>query len=326
MVEASYVAFSPIESFHNILHKIVNKPNLFYDFFMKKLLITGASGFLSWNIIQKAKSDWMILGTFLSHSANISGCTLIKVELTKFNNLKQLFNQTKPNAVIHTAAISDANFCQKNRSESYKINTKASINIAGLCSDFKIPCLFTSSDLIFDGLNPPYREEDEPSPVNAYGEQKALAEAGMKDRYPPTIICRMPLMFGDPGPVAATFMQPLIKAMTSGVEIKLFVDEHRTPISGIDAAEGLMMALDKLPGIIHLGGAERISRYEFGQLVSKVFQIRQAILNPCRQKDLSLPAPRPADVSFDSSKARALGFQSNSLRAELERLRDVTKV
>ena len=293
---------------------------------MKKLLITGASGFLGWNIIQKAKSDWMISGTFLSHYANISDCTLIKIDLSKFNNLKQLFNQTKPNAVIHTAAISDANFCQKNRSESYKINTKASINIAGLCSDFEIPCLFTSSDLIFDGLNPPYREDDEPSPVSTYGEQKVLAELGMKDRYPETVICRMPLMFGYPGPVAISFIQPLIKAMKSGIEVDLFIDEYRTPVSGENAAEGIMVALNKMPGVIHLGGAERISRYEFGNLLLKIFKIQHAKLNPIRQRDLNLPAPRPSDVSLDSSKAMVLGFQPNTIKTGLEYLRDMIEV
>jgi dTDP-4-dehydrorhamnose reductase len=88
---------------------------------MKKLLITGASGFLGWNIIQSAKSDWIIFGTFLTHPLDTSDCKLIKIDLTNFHYLKQLFNQIKPNAVIHTAAISDTNFCQKNRSVSYKI-------------------------------------------------------------------------------------------------------------------------------------------------------------------------------------------------------------
>lgn len=290
---------------------------------MKRLLITGASGFLGWNIIQRAKSDWIITGTFLSHSVNISDCNLIKVDLTNFHDLKQLFNQIQPNAVIHTAAITDANFCQKNPLESYRINTEASINIAGLCSDLGIPCLFTSSDLIFDGLNPPYSENDEPSPVSLYGEQKAKAESGMKARYPDTVICRMPLMFGDAGPVAESFIQPLLTAIHSGIEVNLFVDEYRTPVSGRNAAEGMMIALNKLSGIIHLGGLERISRYEFGKMLVKLFKIEHAKFNPLKQKDINMPAPRPSDVSLDSSKAMRLGFKPNTIKIELEYLQKV---
>ena len=290
---------------------------------MKKLFITGASGFLGWNLCQKAKSDWEIFGTFLSHPLNIQDITLFKVDLTKYDELKGLFGQVKPGAVIHTAAITDPNFCHKNRSISRKINTEASINMAGLCSDIGIPYLFISSDLVFNGLNPPYAEEDEPSPVSYYGEHKALAESGIKDRYPPAVICRMPLMFGDPGPVATSFIQPLIKAMTEGNEVNLFVDEFRTPVSGKDAAQGLMIALDKLPGIIHLGGAERISRYEFGKLLADTFKIRHAKLNACKQEDVKMAAARPPDVSLESSKAMGLGFKPGSLIDELEELRDV---
>jgi dTDP-4-dehydrorhamnose reductase len=290
----------------------------------KRLLITGASGFLGWNLCEVAKKEWTVLGTVFSHSVAILDITLLRVDLTKFERLKELFRQVKPDAVIHTAAVTDPDFCQQNRTFSHAINTEASINIAGLCSDLGIPCLFTSTDLVFNGLDPPYAEEDEPSPLSVYGEQKVLAECGMRDRYPSTVICRLPLMFGDPGPVARSFIQPLIQALKSGSEVNLFVDEFRTPVSGKDAAEGLMLALTQLPDIIHLGGAERISRYEFGQLLSKVLlRMPHAKLNPCRQKDLELPAPRPRDVSLDSSKAMALGFKPNALRAELENLRHV---
>ena len=81
---------------------------------MKTLLVTGASGFLGWNICQRAKSDWTIFGTIYSHSANIPGVALVKIDLTIFNDLKKLFREAKPAAVIHTAALSDPNFCQEN--------------------------------------------------------------------------------------------------------------------------------------------------------------------------------------------------------------------
>jgi dTDP-4-dehydrorhamnose reductase len=285
---------------------------------VKKLLITGASGFLGWNLIQHAKSEWTIIGTFFSHPLKIPGVTLFRVDLTRFKDLKNLFHEARPDAVIHTAAISDPNFCQQNQKNTHKINTEAAINIAGLCADRKIPCLFTSSDLVFDGLNPPYNEKDEPSPVSHYGEQKVLAEQGMKKRYPKIVICRMPLMFGDPGPVAKSFIQPMIRQMKAGIEINLFVDEFRTPVSGKDAAQGLIIALNRMPRVIHLGGSERISRHAFGQLLIDVLQIRDAKLNPCQQKDLNLPAPRPPDVSLDSSKATDLGFRPNPLADELK--------
>ena len=314
--------YSDLRINSQILMKSQKRKDSDLSYKMKRLLITGISGFLGWNISQIFESDWKVWGTYFLHPLTIPHLTLAKVDLTLFKDLKSLFNEVKPDAVIHTAAATDPNFCQQNRALSHNINTQVPINIAGLCSDLDIPCLFTSSDLVFNGLEPPYSEDDEPSPISFYGEQKVMAETGMKDRYPSAVICRMPLMFGNPGPVATSFIQPMLHAIRSGKTINLFTDEFRTPVSGRDAAKGLLIALDKLPGMIHLGGPERISRFEFGRLLCESLGLSNVRLNPCRQKDLKMSAPRPPDVSLDSSKARDLGFNPKSLKEELKALRN----
>lgn len=284
---------------------------------MKKLLITGASGFLGWHLCQLSKQEWEVYGTYFSHSLEIPGIKMLKANLTDFQELQRIFSDVKPAGVIHTAAHSQPNFCQTHPEESHAINVIASCNIAGLCADNSIPCVFTSTDLVFDGLNAPYREIDAVCPVNLYGEQKAIAEAGMLDRYPMTAVCRMPLMFGAVTPTAKSFIQPFIQTLKAEEELSLFIDEFRTPVSGTTAAKGLLLALEKVNGIIHLGGKERISRYDFGQLLVEVFQLPTSRLKACRQQDVKMAAPRPADVSLDSSKAFALGYQPLSLRKEL---------
>ncbi|MBW4563017.1 MAG: NAD(P)-dependent oxidoreductase [Mojavia pulchra JT2-VF2] len=287
---------------------------------MKKLLVTGASGFLGWHICQIAKQEWEVYGTYFSHEINIPGIKMLKANLTDFQELKSIFSDVSPAAVIHTAAQSQPNFCQNHPQQSYAINVTTSSNIAGLCADYSIPCAFTSTDLVFDGLNAPYQETDPVCPVNIYGEQKVMAEAGMLERYPNTAICRMPLMFGMATPTAQSFIQPFIQTLQAGKELNLFIDEFRTPVSGKTAAQGLLLALEKVHGCIHLGGKERISRYDFGQLLVEVFQIPNAKIQGCRQQDIKMAAPRPADVSLDSSKAFALGYQPLSLRKELQEL------
>ena len=288
---------------------------------MKKLLVTGASGFLGWNLCQLAKPEWDVYGTYFSHPGEIPGVTMIKVDLRDFQGIKRIFHEIQPAAVIHTAAQSSPNFCQSHPKESHLINVTTSCNIAGLSADYSIPCVFTSTDLVFNGLNPPYRETDPVCPVNYYGEQKVMAEEGMLERYPMTAVCRMPLMFGVAPPPATSFMQPFIQALREGQELSLFTDEFRTPVSGKTAAAGLLLALEKVNGLIHLGGKERVSRYDFGRALVEVLQLPSAGLKACRQKDVKMAAPRPLDVSLDSSMAFALGYTPLSLREELEALR-----
>lgn len=287
---------------------------------MKKLLVTGASGFLGWNLCQVAQAEWEVYGTTFSHPLELPGATSIHVDLRNFPDLKQLFDELKPAAVIHAAAQSKPNFCQTHPEESYIANVTVSENIAGLCADANIPCAFTSTDLVFDGLNPPYQESDRVCPVNLYGEHKAIAEARMLEKYPRTAVCRLPLMFGLPSPTADSFIQGFIRVLSEGKSISLFTDEYRTSVSATTAARGLLLALEKLEGTIHLGGKERMSRYDFGRLMAEVFDLPVDNIQACLQRDVPMAAPRPVDVSLNSSKAFALGYQPSSLREELAAL------
>jgi len=225
-------------------------------------------------------------------------------------------------AVIHAAAAANPNFCQTHRTESHKINVETSLNITGLCADGNIPCVFVSTDLVFDGLNPPYTETDPVCPVNVYGEQKVSVEEKIMKSFPRTVVCRMPLMFGHSGTTSTSFLQPMLGAMRKGQELQLFANEFRTPINAKTAVSGLLLALRKTTGILHLGGNERISRYDFGRLVAGVFRIENAKLIPCSSKDIVMAAPRSPDVSLDNSKALGLGFSPLPLEKELQELND----
>ncbi|MDX2215088.1 MAG: NAD(P)-dependent oxidoreductase [Oculatellaceae cyanobacterium bins.114] len=289
---------------------------------MKKLLVTGASGFLGWNVCQAAQANWQVYGTYATHPITMPGVTLVQVNLTDYPALQNLFQTLQPDAVMHLAAQSSPNVCQTQPDAAYAINVTASANLAGLSADRAIPCVFTSSDLVFDGQHPPYRETDPVCPLSRYGEQKALAEIEMRSRHPGVAICRMPLMFGY-APHAASFIQPFLKILRSGQPLSLFVDEIRTPVSGRDAAYGLLLALQQVQGCLHLGGRDRLSRYEFGRHMVEVLELSAANISACRQADVSMPAPRPPDVSLDSSKAFQLGYHPGLVRDELAVLREL---
>ncbi len=290
---------------------------------MKKLLITGVSGFLGWHISQVAlQQKWQIYGTYFSNFCSLPHVNSIKINLLNLDDLKNLFQQIKPDAVIHTAAQSQPNFCQQNPKISYQINVIATANIAKLCADYSIPLIFTSTDLVFHGLNPPYTEIDSPCPVNIYGEQKVLAEQEITKYYPLASICRMPLMFGQKTPTSQSFIQFFIQTLKTGQKLDLFIDEFRTPASGFSAAKGLLLVLEKnIHGILHLGGKQRISRYEFGKILAQTLSLPEDLITPCYQQNIKMPAPRPKDVSLNSVKAFNLGYNSFDIRTELEQIK-----
>lgn len=286
---------------------------------MGKLLVTGSSGFLGWHLCREAQANWQVFGTYFSQSVTIPNATLLKRDLRDYQQLQQLFTEIQPDAVIHTAAASKPNFCQLHPQESAQINVTASVNMARLCAEYRIPLVFTSTDLVFDGENPPYVESDRISPICLYGEQKATAETQMLAIYPQTAICRMPLMFGKAAPVAQSFLQGFITNLQADKQLNLFVDEYRTPASATTASRGLLLAIAKqVSGILHLGGKERISRYEFGLLLADLLGCDRALIKPGKQKDIVMAAPRSPDTSLDSSRAFALGYAPLLIEEELK--------
>jgi dTDP-4-dehydrorhamnose reductase len=286
---------------------------------MQKLLLTGASGFLGWHLCQVAQADWEVYGTFHSRAVHIPGVQLLSVDLTDFDAVQQLVQTVQPDAIIHAAALSSPNACESDPHASYQINVVASCNLAGLSADAGIPCVFISSEQVFDGSKPPYREADPVCPINRYGEHKVAAEVGMQERCPSVMICRMPLMFGA-APTAKSFLQPWIETLRNGGSISLFTDEIRNPVSGYAAAQGILIALEQANGILHLGGKERLSRYAIGCLLAEALGIPETQLLPCRQADVKMAAPRPLDVSLDSSLAFRLGYQPKPMKEELKLL------
>lgn len=282
-----------------------------------KLLITGASGFLGWHLCQAAQANWQVYGLCHSKTPTLPGVTLTSLNLCNPQTVDDYLNQLAPAAVIHTAALSQPNACQLNPQLSYAVNVAASLQLAEVCARREIPLLFTSTDLVFDGKQAPYQETDPVAPVNLYGEHKVMAEQGILARHPQATICRMPLMFGA-APTAPSFLQGFVKTLRAGQPLPLFSDEFRTPVSGTQAAQGLLMVLaQRVRGIIHLGGSERFSRYEFGQILAEVLAVDPALLIPGQQADVPMPAPRPADVSLDSRLAFRLGYAPGSIRDQL---------
>ncbi len=302
------------------------------------LLITGATGFLGQYLVAAARKRWRVAGTFHRTRREdaerlLAGIDSGRIDLTDFRDAREMLDAVRPKAVIHTAALADPNYCEQHPDESLRVNLQATVNLAGLCGDRGIPFVFTSTDLAFDGSRAPYAEDAPVSPLNLYGEHKALAEQAVLDRYAEAAICRMPLMFGFSANGRVPFFQRMAGEFQAGRPMTLFADELRTPVSGPVAAAGLLLVaasgldesvnpreIERVRGLLHLGGRESISRYEMGLQLLDVLGLPPSLAEPISFRDAPAVAARAADVSLDSSRAYALGYDPPPLRVQIERL------
>ncbi|MFA5205774.1 MAG: NAD(P)-dependent oxidoreductase [Lentisphaeria bacterium] len=276
---------------------------------MKRLLLTGASGFLGWQVAGHAQDEWEIVGVACRHPVPLPrGLTSVTTDLTDGAAVRRLFAGVRPDAVLHLAALADPNACQREPERSRAVNVTASVTLAEACAAAGIPCVFASTDLVFDGRHAPYDEAAAAAPRNLYGEHKLLAEKEMRLRCPQLTVCRLPLMYGPPGPAAPGFVATALAAWRAGQPVRLFTDEFRTPALTADVAAGLFLALRERPAVLHLGGPERLSRHAFGLILAQLAGVDPTLVQPCRQADIPMAAPRPADVSLDSRRAFTLGY------------------
>ena len=286
----------------------------------KKMLITGASGFLGWNLCKAAHDGYAVTGVSHSRPVAVEGVVARQCDLRDDGAVSSLFASVNPDAVVHVAAMVNPNECQEYPEASRDINVAAALRIARHSGTRNIVCVYISTDLVFDGRDPPYCEESVPHPVSRYGEHKLEAEIGMQKECRDLLVCRVPLMYGDAPPGAHSFIQPMITALREGREITLYTDEYRTPACSVSVAQGILLALEKARGTIHLGGRERISRYDFGQKLAAAMRVKNPRIKGVLQREAAMGTPRPPDVSFDSSKAFALGYAPLSIDEEFTRL------
>lgn len=285
----------------------------------KRLLITGASGLLGYALCRRARSSYAVYGICHRKDVSVEGVRKVRADLTDPEQRADCFRRVNPHAVIHAAALSRPNDCERDPAASDEINCQASVEIARHCARGGLPFVFTSTDLVFDGTRPPYNEDDPVSPICLYGRHKAVAEKGIRKTWPEATICRMPLMLGFAPGSGSDFLSHMVGALREKRALTLFTDEFRTPVDTESAAEGLLMALERKGVLLHLGGSQRMSRFTMGCLVADILNADHDLLKPLRIEDLPMPAPRSPDVSLSSGRARTMGYAPKDLAGFLER-------
>ncbi|MGM0566152.1 MAG: SDR family oxidoreductase [Bacteroidota bacterium] len=285
----------------------------------KQILITGASGFLGYTLMNQLKDRHVVFGCYHKYMLQLPGVHTVQADLTDYRQVSELIDKTQPDAIFHLAALSNPNQCEKNPELSYAVNVSAARYLTECAKTHQAKLIFTSSDLVFDGKHAPYNEKDLPEPVNRYGRQKLEAEQKVLS-YEHGTVCRMPLMFGPKSPSSGSFLQPMIQFLKASQPLNLFIDEVRTPLSSYKAAEGLVLMASKNEQLVHLSGNTAINRYDFGLLLSDILGTSKNLIIKRKLNEIEFEASRPANTSMKNDKAKKLGFNPGNLETELRRV------
>ncbi len=288
------------------------------------LLITGGSGFLGWNLARLAATkSYDVSFTYGQHPIAIPNCREYHLDLHDHEQLEDVIKKIAPDAIIHTAALANADVCEKHRSVAYDVNVAATERIAQGAKDLDCRLVYISTDLVFDGRRGNYVEQDRPNPLNYYAESKLLGENAVKAVSSNYLIMRTALMYGHGNGVHGSFLEWMHRSLQSQQPVSLFTDQYRTPLFVNDAAHALLEIMESSAGndTFHLGGGQRLNRYEFGETFARIFDYDQALLHPVIMQDVPSNAARGADCSLNSTKIQQkLSFQLSDVTAGLRQL------
>lgn len=271
-----------------------------------RVLVTGASGqlgaFVLDHLHQTSHEVIAWSGPNSGSPGLLRGIPLEPVDFRDLPSIQRKLGTSDPDGILHLAALSRTDAVRQDLSLANRINVEATEILADWCAQHDRRFLFVSTDLVFDGSRPWWRENDRPSPVLAYGRTKRDAE-NLARMVPQSLILRLSLLFGFSKIGKPTFFESILKDLQAGQPRKLFLDEFRTPIDYETTAQILVMLLDRfeITGVIHVGGIERLSRFELIQRAAKSFGLDPSLVLGNCQTETDLPEPRPTDVSLDTT-------------------------
>lgn len=287
----------------------------------KKIVITGGTGLmaLNWAIKKRAKSDVILLQH--NRKVKLNGTVFLQIALENKKEILATLKELKPDLLVHTAGLTNIELCEREPEKAHFTNVILSSNLAQVCSEQKIQFVHISTDHLFDGKSSFYKEIDKTNPVNEYAKSKFAAEQAVLSENDLAIVVRTNI-FGWGTSYRKSFSDFIIENLRKEKEITLFNDVYYTPILISDLVDQIDLLINlKAKGVFNIVGKERMSKYEFGMLVSQIFNLDSQRIKSCSINSKADLVHRPRDMSLCGSKISQLtGENLPSIKQGIQQL------
>jgi len=285
-----------------------------------RILITGVSGLLGLNIAFEVSKDHHVFGVVHEHPVLTKDFQILQTDLTEKGAVDFVFERSQPDAVVHCAAITDVDHCQKEPDLAKEINAYLPGKIADRARKYGAKMIHVSTDAVFNGQEGNYAEGDEPHPVNVYGATKLRGEKEVAQIDPQAIIARVNF-FGWSLSGNRSLAEFFLRNLRKGKDILGFKDAVFTPLLANDLGKILLELLSQdFSGLIHVGSQDKMSKYEFGLEIARRFNYDSDLIRPGKVQEAGLNARRGLDLSMNVERLQeTLGFDIPELSTELDR-------
>ena len=289
-----------------------------------KVLVTGSNGLLGQKLTDLflQQPDWDLLATGAGGNRHpvLEGYGYQTLDITDSEGVEQLLMRELPDVVIHTAAMTQVDDCEFKRDECVALNVTAVENLARLSTKLGFHLVHVSTDFIFDGTKPMYKEEDAANPLSYYGWSKLEGEKRVIEFANSYSVLRTVLVYGKVADMSRTnivlWAHGTLKQQKSA---NVVTDQFRTPTLAEDLAMGCFLAAaQRAQGIYNISGKDYMSVIELVERVARFYGYSMDCINRVDSSTLNQPAKRPPITGLDITKAvNTLGYQPHSFEEGL---------
>lgn len=282
-----------------------------------RLLITGSSGLIGRQFCLEAiRMGYEVYAT--EHETNVDAGIPVKFDLLDVSSIESAYEKSKPDVVIHMAALTDVDLCERNPELAFRMNSDATTHIALQAKRNGAFLIYISTDYVFDGEKGMYRETDDPKPINVYGLSKLRGEIAVKEFANEWCIVRLSTPYGIHNR-KKTFPEYVATKLIKGEKVKVAYDQFTSPTYVPNFCKMLLEVVERcIQGVLHLSGSTRASRLDVAVKVAELLNLDKTLIEPTSISELKLDAKRPKDSSLDVSEAmRILREKPMTLEAGL---------
>jgi dTDP-4-dehydrorhamnose reductase len=292
----------------------------------QKILITGGAGLLAvnWALLMRERYN-IILGLH-NRKISLSGIDTRTIVLNSRDKVLEVLKDIYPQIVIHAAGMTGVEECENGPEHAHHVNVELAENVAHVCASLDIPFVHISTDHLFAG-NLPFATEASPvSPLNIYARTKAEAEARVLNACPSALVIRTNF-FGWGMSYRKSFSDKIISSLREKKPITLFTNIFYTPIVIEVLVDITHQLLDKkVNGIFNVVGDERLSKYQFGKIVTELFHLDHELITAGNTSENPNLIRRPKDMSLSNEKVcHLLGRKLGGAVDHIHRLIDQEK-
>lgn len=231
-------------------------------------------------------------------------------DLSVPDELASVLAEVRPDLVVHAAAITNVDACERNPELAQRVNCDVLGEIVAYCQVNGSRLVHISTDSVFDGQKEtPYTESDPVAPLNVYARTKLAAES-LVLKHPDAIVLRTNIFGWRPPGGDISFGEWVLRSLRDGTPLTMFHDVMYSPIA-TPLFAGVVAQCVKagLSGLYHAGGGENLSKYQFALKVAEAYGLPTDNVLRISVTDKPLAALRPRNMALDSSKlADALGI------------------